>query len=402
MIPDSAIVSGEGLTVNALDYDAATLSADALIRRHVGREVGVVRVNPSTGEETVERATILSAEAGVVLRYRDRIETGAPGRLVFDAVPEGLHPSSTLIATVHADDASERAVDLGYLAGGLDWRADYVATLGDAGRSLSLTGRAIVRNGSGTDYPNARIGLVAGEVNRVSASPTQPRMRGEAMAMQADAAPPAPLAPAALGAVYLYSLPALASLADRQTRQFALLATADLAVEQRHVSESIAEVYGHTDGEPRPTHPGTSLRFANPKADAGGLPLPAGIVRIYARDQNGAMRLLGEDRIADTPAGGMVALEAGAAFDITVTRRQTEFARADLPQGTIESVWLIQLANAKPEAVKVEVVETIPGDWTMLSETAKHEKLAADRARWRLAVPAGGTATLEYRVRVRQ
>ncbi|HSO42148.1 MAG TPA: DUF4139 domain-containing protein, partial [Rhodospirillales bacterium] len=64
--------------------------------------------------------------------------------------------------------------------------------------------------------------------------------------------------------------------------------------------------------------------------------------------------------------------------------------------------WLIELANAKPEAVKVEVVETIPGDWTMLSETAKHEKLAADRARWRLAVPAGGTATLEYRVRVRQ
>lgn len=399
MLPESAIVSGEGLTVNAIDYDAASLSAEALVRRHVGREVGVVRVNPTTGEETVERATILSAEAGVVLRYRDRIETGVPGRLVFDAVPDGLHPTSTLVATVHTEDASERPVDLGYLTTGLDWRPDYVATLRDGGNSLDLSGRAIVRNASGTGYPNARIGLVAGQVNRVSAPTAPPRMRAEAMAMRADAAPPAP---EALGAVYLYSLPAPASLTDGQTRQFALLDAGGLAVEQRYVAESMAEVFGRWGGEPQPTHPRTTLRFANPKADAGGLPLPAGIVRVYARDRDGALRLLGEDRIADTPAGGAVALESGAAFDITVTRTQTEFVRADLPEGTMESGWRVDLANARAQPVTVEVVETIPGDWTMLSETAKHEKLAADRARWSVAVPADGAASLEYRVRVRQ
>ncbi len=269
----------------------------------------------------------------------------------------------------------------------------------NGGGSLGLTGRAIVRNASGTDYANARIGLVAGEVNRVSAPAPQPRVRAEAMAMQADAAPPAP---EALGVVYLYSLPAPASLADGQTRQFALLDAANLAVEQRYVSESMAQVFERWSGEPQPTQPRTTLRFTNPKADAGGLPLPAGIVRIYVRDKDGALRLLGEDRIADTPAGGAVALEAGAAFDITVSRTQTEFVRSDLPQGTMESAWRIDLSNAKAQAVTVEVVETIPGDWTMLSETAKHEKLAADRARWSVTVPAGGSAALHYRVRVRQ
>jgi hypothetical protein len=145
-----------------------------------------------------------------------------------------------------------------------------------------------------------------------------------------------------------------------------------------------------------------SLRFVNPKAGAGGLPLPAGIVRIYARGKDGVMRLLGEDRIGDTPTGGTAELNAGAAFDVTVGRRQTAFARADLPQSTFESAWRIELANAGSEPVTVAVVETIPGDWTMISETAKHEKVGAEQARWQVPVPAGGTATLEYRVRVRQ
>jgi hypothetical protein len=398
MIPESAIISGTGLTVNAIDYDQATLSAEALIRRHVGREVGVVRVNPATGEETVERATVLGADAGIVLRYRDRIETGAPGRLVFDAVPEGLRPTSTLVATMHADEADDAAVQLAYLTTGLGWQADYVATLGEGG-SLDLAGRAVVRNASGTGYPEARVALVAGEVNRVSAPPAQPRMRAEAMAMRADAAPPAP---EAMGAVHLYSLPAAASLADGQTRQFALLDASGLAVEQRYVSESFAQVDGPVGGEMRPSHPRVSLRFVNPKAGAGGLPLPAGIVRIYARGKDGVMRLLGEDRIGDTPPGATVELNAGAAFDVTVGRRQTAFARADLPQSTFESAWRIELANAGSEPVTVAVVETIPGDWTMISETAKHEKVGAEQARWQVPVPAGGTATLEYRVRVRQ
>ncbi|MCU0892967.1 MAG: DUF4139 domain-containing protein [Rhodospirillales bacterium] len=400
LIVDSAVVSGEGLTVNALDYQGATLGADALVRSHVGHEVGVVRINPATGEETVERATILSADPGIVLRYRDRIETEVPGRLVFDAVPEDLRPASTLIATVHAEDASERPVGLAYLTTGLDWRADYVASLGEAGKSLTLTGRAIVSNASGADYAEARIGLVAGEISRASPPPAaQPRMRAEAMAARADAAPPEP---DALGAVYLYSLPAPASLGNGQTRQFALLGLPDLAVEPRYVSESTAQVYGPWNGDPQPTHPRATLRFVNPKADAGGMPLAAGIVRIYTRDSGGVSRLLGEGRIADTPAGGAVTLEAGAAFDITVTRRQTDFARAELPEGTTDSAWRIELANAGGEAVAVDVVETIPGDWTVLSESANHDKVAAHRALWRVSVPAGGASALEYRVRVRQ
>ncbi len=292
MIPESAIVSGDELTVNIIDYDFATLSPDALVRRHVGREVGVVRVNPTTAEETVERATILSADPGIVLRYRDRIETGVPGRLIFDAVPEDLRPTPTLLATASTPTRlGEGDVALTYLTLGLAWQADYVAVLDEAAARIDLDGRAIVRNTSGSSFKNADLAFVAGEIRRVSAVP-QPGARKEMMTMAA-AAPPA-AAPVGLGAAYLYRLPEPVDLADRQSRQFTLLHNAGLPVEQRYISESSQAIIA-SRGESRSTHPTVSVRFTNPPTDAGGMPLPTGVVRVYAAVNGGGLHLLGED-----------------------------------------------------------------------------------------------------------
>ncbi len=107
-------------------------------------------------------------------------------------------------------------------------------------------------------------------------------------------------------------------------------------------------------------------------------------------------------RIADTAAGANVALETGAAFDITVNRRQTDFKRIGLPETCFESAWSIEVMNAKDRPVTVDVVEILPGDWEILDESAEHLKSGADQATWTLAVPAQGRTTLEYRVRVRQ
>lgn len=409
MIADSAVISGgEALTLTGVDYDFDLLTPDALLRRALGQEVGVVRTNPTTGEETTERASVLGVDGGVVLRYRDRIETGVPGRLVFDAVPDGLHPRPALVASVHVEAASESRIELSYLTTGLSWRADYVAVIDDGGNDpggrMELSARAIVENTAGAEFANATVGLIAGDVRRISA-PTQPMMRGAmrdgAVAMAADAPMPPP-PPEALGHFYLYALPAPVTLADRQTRQFALIDTRGLPVERSYVSERPLEVFGRVPAEARPSHPAVTLSFVNPSADADGLPLPAGVARIYARDGTGALRLLGEDAIADTPAGGRVTLDAGAAFDVTVTRTQSDFKRADLPEGVFESAWTIKATNAKSQPVSLRLVETIPGDWEIISESAAHEKSRADQAVWTLEVPPRGEASVDYRVRVRQ
>src|SRR3546814_6706965 len=98
--------------------------------------------------------------------------TTVPGRIVFDSVPAGLAARPVLSAVVVSETAGDAVLDLGYLTGGLDWRADYVGRLdGDA---LALRGLATITNTSGADYNGATVRLVAGAPNRLA--PPRPAM----------------------------------------------------------------------------------------------------------------------------------------------------------------------------------------------------------------------------------
>ena len=130
-----------------------------------------------------------------------------------------------------------------------------------------------------------------------------------------------------------------------------------------------------------------------------GKPLPAGVVRVYARDSRGAAQFVGEDRIEHTAKNETVKLKLGEAFDITAERKQTAFKR--LPDNLSESAWRIELRNAKDEEVRVKVQEPMPGDWKIVQESQRHAKNSARSALWEVAVPANGKTTLEYTVRVK-
>src|SRR4029079_3114414 len=123
--------------------------------------------NPKTGIETAETATVLAANGGVVLKIGDRIETGLPGRIVYDSVPANLRDRPTLVTDLNAARGGSQTMELSYLSGGLAWKADYVAELNAADNALDLNGWVTLTNRSGTAYPKAKLQLVAGDVNRV-------------------------------------------------------------------------------------------------------------------------------------------------------------------------------------------------------------------------------------------
>src|SRR5204863_1668319 len=138
-----------------------------LLEKYVGRTVRVVKTHPTTGAESVETATVLAASNGVVLRIGDRIETGLPGRIVYDGVPANLRDRPTLVTELLSARAGAQTLELSYLPGGLSWKADYVAELNSAERALDLNGRATLTNTSGVASPSPRRQRVAAGLRRL-------------------------------------------------------------------------------------------------------------------------------------------------------------------------------------------------------------------------------------------
>jgi len=401
MRPETALlraVSGQPLGLVEQNFDFDLLTPQKLLEKYVGREVTVIRPHPTSDAERREKATVLAAGQGTILRFVDRIETGVPGRLAFDAVPANLRDRPTLSVLLEAA-GGKQAVELSYLTGGLSWQADYVANLSTDGKSLDLNAWVTLTNRSGAGFDDAMLQLVAGTVNRV---------RPQDSRVYALAAPAAARAKAqeatqeALLDYHLYSFERPTRIADNQTKQLALLSASAVPVRREYLlagndwyyRDRQVQQFGQIGQKLKPA---VFLEFEN--KGAIGRPLPAGIVRVYARDSKGAAQFVGEDRIGHTAKNEKLKLRLGEAFDITAERRQTNYKR--IADNVSESSWRIELRNAKDEAVTVRVQEPLSGDWEMLQQSHRHSKESARVAAWNIAVPAGGTTLLEYTVRVK-
>ncbi len=385
------------------NFDFDLLTPAKLLEEYVGRTVRVVKTHPTTGAETSETAQVLSAQDGVVLKIGDRIETGLPGRIVFDQVPSTLRDRPTLVTTLQSQRAGPQSLELSYLTGGLSWKADYVAELGPDDRTLDLNGWVTLGNQSGTTYTNAKLQLVAGDVNRVQDE--APAISATSMARSDMALAEKAMQQEALFEYHLYTLGRPTTIADQQTKQVALLDAAGVPVTKQLLFDGAGDYYGESVGEI-----GTKLKasvfvsFDNKESARLGQPLPKGIVRVYKRDGAGNAQFIGEDRIDHTARNETVRLHLGEAFDVTADKKQTSWRRREpnnRASHVSESAYEIVVRNAKTEAVTVTVREPIPGDWAMLGESHPHRKAAAGTAEWQLSVPAEGSTTLKYRVQVR-
>jgi len=406
MRPETAqlrsITEARALTMLEQNFDFDLLTPAKLLEKYVGRKVRVVRMNPKTGAETVEEAEVLAAAHGVVLKIGDRIETGIPGRIVFDRVPDNLRDRPTLVMSLENRHSGPQQMELSYLTGGLSWQADYVAELDGNDGMLDLNGWVTLTNQSGASYRNARLQLVAGDVNRVRDELRYAAKHARGVAAEA---PASAMSQESLFEYHLYTLGRPTTIAENQTKQVALLSANRVPVTKELLLSGNQYYYRSSVGNlGQKMKLDVYVEFRNDPAASLGMPLPKGIVRVYKKDRAGNAQFIGEDRIDHTPRHEKVRLRLGQAFDVTADKKQTDFRRRDTGDKRIyeyESAYEIVLKNAKSEPVTVTVQEPVPADWRMLEESHKHEKAAAGTARWRISVPAEGSTTLRYRVRVR-
>ncbi len=385
------------------NFDFDLLTPQKMLEKYVGKSVTVIKTNYKTGEETSEQATVLSANNGVVLKIGNRIETGILGRIVYDDVPANLRDRPTLVTQINNKGATDQTVELSYLTGGLGWKADYVAELNDKENSLDLSGWVTLTNTSGTSYKNAKLQLVAGDVNRVQPQNRAPskQMRGDVMMAEAAA----PMAEEGLLEYHLYTLDRPTNIMEAQTKQVALLSASGVPARKELVLQGADYYYTGQYGEiGTKMKVGVFIEFDNKEASKLGMPLPKGVLRVYKKDSKGNAQFVGEDNIDHTPKNETVRLKLGDAFDVTADRKQTDFKLLPNPQkghSAYESAFELTLKNAKKEKVTVTVQEPIGGDWKIVSESHPHTKANSHLALWKIDIPAEGKTTLTYRAQVK-
>jgi hypothetical protein len=185
---------------------------------------------------------------------------------------------------------------------------------------------------------------------------------------------------------HIYVLDAPATVADRETKQLALFPSAEAGV---------TKVLTY-DGQRDPTKVAVQLEFENSRTNGLGMALPAGKVRVYKEDADGALEFAGEDRIDHTPRDEQVRLTVGNSFDVVGERKRTEYRK--LGSRAQEEIFEIQIRNHKDEQVQVKVVEHLFGDWKILSAEPQYEKKDAQTVEFPVTVPADGEVTVTYSV----
>lgn len=392
-----SLLAPDAISVLEQNYQYDLIGPASILAKAVGERIRVV--GP---KETVEGVLISSPGqngGGLVLRTDDgRIVLDPQGQITLAKVPAGLITRPTLLWDLLSDRDGAQNVELSYITQGLSWTADYVLTLDGAGKA-ALQGWVTMNNQSGTTYRDAKLKLLAGDVNQAP-----PRSENNAFAARALSTAAAPgFQEESLFEYHLYTLQRPATIADKETKQLGLLSVDAVPVQKRLVVDATRRfgrrlpqegAFGTGDVAPQ-----VRIEFTNDAKSGLGMPLPAGRFRLYQRDASGSTQLLGEDRIDHTPKDERISLVVGRSFDVRATRLRTAFER--LGDNAVREGFSIELRNRKTTPETVEVVERLWGSWKVAAKSDEFTKEDSNTIRFAVSLKAGETRKVTYTVETR-
>lgn len=389
-------------------YEFDLVSRGKLLERFIGQ---VIDVEVSRGDvvDTIN-GSLLSSHDGLTLQQSDgRIITLAEWRNVrFPALPDGLITRPTLVWRLQAQRGGTHRTRVTYQTQGMAWWADYNLLLQEGKQCVAdLNAWVSLQNQAGASFDQARLKLVAGEVNRLQQAPARQRMATTQMrTMVAEAVPG--FEEKAFFEYHLYTLGRPIDVPNNSTTQVELFpAVHGVPCKKELVIDGtrnwLYRGYPMTDSgyqAGQDMDVAVYLRFKNDEKSGLGIPLPEGRVRVSQVDPaDGRVEFLGEDAIKHTPKDEELLIKVGNAFDVVGERKRVDF-RIDENNHHIWESFQIDIRNHKEEAAEVVVLESLyrAANWEITETSDEYEKMNANRIRFTVKVPADGEHVLTYTV----
>ncbi len=403
----------DGTKVLEQSFQFDLVSQEKLLSRYIDRGVSVEQQS-GDGVKRID-GTLVSSNDGLVIR-------GADGQIhalrewsnvSFGELPGGLITRPTLEWDIVSGKGGLQDVRVAYQTGGITWWADYnlIFTEGaDANSGFVDVGAWVsLLNQSGARYQDAKLKLIAGDVNRAQQPPQVMRAKVYEMAAADAAAPPPGFEEKAFFEYHLYTLGRPATIPNNSTKQIELFDAATRVPAKKQLvydGTSGMQFYGGLVQEPE-FGPGSNtkvdvfLKFRNDKASGMGMPLPAGRIRVSQQDKaDGSLEFIGEDTIKHTPKDEDVRVRLGTAFDVVGERRQTDFT-VNTKGRVMEEAFEIKVRNHKDQPVEVIVRENLYrwSQWSLIGQSQPSAKKDAQTIEFPVKVAADGEAVISYRVR---
>lgn len=407
------LTTPDGTSVLEQNFQFDLVSPDKVMEKYIDREIAVVLTHGDVSETV--KGTLLSATQGQLVLQTDegvRILSGQGQQVQLGELPGGLITRPTLVWKLNANEGGEHSVRTTYQTGGITWRADYNMLINAEDTKADVGAWVTLMNLSGAAYKNARLKLIAGDVQRIAPKDAMYAMNraGRAEALAMDQAPG--FEEKSFFEYHLYTLPRRTDIQSNTTQQITLFPTArDVAVEKVLVYYGLPSgAYWSFTAQPNldrglgnQSNPKVDVyvRFKNDKASNMGMPLPKGKVRVYKKDDaDGTLEFIGEDLIDHTPKDEKVLIKLGQSFDVVGERTQTDFTM-DSGRKTMTESFRIQIRNHKNAEQKVIIKENLYRwtTWEITKSSDEYKKIDARTVYFEVVVPADGEKTVDYTVR---
>ena len=343
-----------------------------------------------------------------VIEVNGQLRFTLPGTPVFPSLTDDSILKPRLEWSLTTDKPGKFPAEFSYITGGMSWEADYNIVAPDKGDIVDVVGWVTMDNQTGKTFENARIKLMAGDVNKI-----QPGMNGAKVSLMAMARAPEAAGPAvtekAFDEYHLYTLERATTLRDRETKQVEFIHGDSVTAKQIYIYDGAKidvnrynwgwenirndQSYG-TESNPKIW---VMREFVNSQANHLGMPLPKGRVRFYRRNDDGQIEFTGENVIDHTPRDETVRMYTGNAFDLTGERRRIDYLVEPKKTSATES-FEIKVRNHKKEAVNVRVVEHLyrSMNWDIASNSADYKKTDARTIEFPITIPPDGEKVVNY------
>jgi len=369
------------------NYQYDLVSLDKILQKYVDKSISLVSEN----NELVEGRLLSSLGGQIVLERKDggllMIPNVSKYRFSVGALPEGLITKPTLVWQVNSNKSGKQDVEISYQTQGMNWHAEYVAVLNKDDTKLDLNSWVSVDNNSGTTYKNAKLKLVAGDVNRVQDNRRLYKGRDNINMVMAESATDQ-FVEKEFFEYHIYNLQRPTTLAQNETKQISLFESQDVDANKKYFYRSAGY-----NGQGKVN---VIVEFSNKKDQNLGVPMPKGKVRVYKSDGE-SVEFVGEDLIDHTPKNETIKLKIGDAFDILVEERQVDHKK--ITTRVYEQVQEVKIKNRKNEKVAVEVERYLGLNWEILNSSIDYKKKNAQTVTFQVPVNKDEETILTFKVR---